>query len=111
MPLGIGSPKSFNAIRCETRVPMEVGVHISGHGALPGTETTFTENVSSRGARVVSTRRWKINDRLIVTTLAGSFQTIARVAYCHTVPQVGFAVGLEFVEPREGWVMGDGFGS
>ncbi len=94
MPLGIGSPKSFNAIRCETRVPMEVGVHISGHGALPGTETTFTENVSSRGARVVSTRRWKINDRLIVTTLAGSFRTIARVAYCPTRRQVGFAVSL-----------------
>jgi hypothetical protein len=109
MPLGIGGTKSFNAIRCETRVPMEVGVHISGHGANPGTETTFTENVSSRGARVLSTRRWKINDRLIVTTPAGSFQSIARVAYCHTVPQAGFAVGLEFVEPGEGWVVGDAF--
>ena len=68
MPLGIGGLKSFNAIRCETRVPMEVGVHISGHSAHPGTETTFTENVSARGARVVSTRKWKINDRLIVTS-------------------------------------------
>ncbi len=107
MALGIGGPKSFNAIRCETRVPMEVGVHISGHSAHPGTETTFTENVSARGARVVSIRKWRINDRLIVSTLAGSFQSIARVAYCHTVPQVGFAVGLEFVEPGEGWVLGD----
>lgn len=88
---------------------MEVGVHISGHDALPGTETTFTENVSSRGARVLSTRRWKINERMMVTTLAGSFQTIARVAYCHTVPQAGYAVGLEFVEPGGGWVVGDGF--
>ncbi len=86
---------------------MEVGVHISGHSAHPGTETTFTENVSARGARVVSIRKWRINDRLIVSTLAGSFQSIARVAYCHTVPQVGFAVGLEFVEPGEGWVLGD----
>lgn len=109
MPLGIGGPKSFSAVRCETRIPMEVGVHISGHDALPGTETTFTENVSSRGARVLSTRRWKINERMMVTTLAGSFQTIARVAYCHTVPQAGYAVGLEFVEPGGGWVVGDGF--
>ena len=110
MPLGLGGSKSFNAIRCETRVPMEVGVQISGHGAHPGTETTFTENVSSRGARVFSTRRWKINDRMVITTPAGSFQSTARVAYCHTVPQAGFAVGLEFVEPSAGWVVGDGFG-
>lgn len=109
MPLGIGAPKNFNAVRCETRVPMEVGVHISGHGALPGTETTFTQNVSSRGARVFSTRRWKTNDRMIITTLAGSFQCIARVAYCHTAPQEGFAVGLEFVDPSaSGWVVGGG---
>jgi hypothetical protein len=109
MLLGIGGPKSFSAVRCETRIPMEVGVHISGNGALPGTETTFTENVSSRGARVLSTRRWKINDRMEVTTLAGSFHAMARVAYCHTVPQAGFAVGLEFVDPSGGWVVGDGF--
>jgi hypothetical protein len=109
MPLGIRGPKTFEAVRCETRVPMEVGVHISGHGALPGTETTFTENVSSRGARVLSTRRWKINDQMTVQTLAGGFQCVARVAYCHNVPQAGFAVGLEFVEPSGGWVVGDGF--
>jgi hypothetical protein len=109
MPLGIGSPKSFNAVRCEPRIPIEVGVHITGHGAQPGTETTFTENVSSRGARVLTTRRWKINDRMEVTTLAGSFRTVARVAYCHTAPNAGYAVGLEFVERTPGWVVGDGF--
>ncbi len=110
MPLGIGGPKTFDAVRCETRVPMEVGVHISGHRALPGTETTFTENVSSRGARVLSSRRWKINDRMMITTLAGSFQCVARVAYCHTVPQAGFAVGLEFVEPSGSWILNGGPG-
>ncbi len=109
MALGVGGPKSFSAVRCETRIPMEVGVHISGHRVQPGTETTFTENVSLRGARVLSTRRWKINDQIVVTTLAGSFHSIARVAYCHTVPQAGFAVGVEFVETNGGWVIGDGF--
>jgi hypothetical protein len=111
MLLGIGGPKNYNAIRCEARIPMEVGVHITGHGAHPGTETTFTENVSSRGARVLTARRWKINDKIEVTTLAGSFRTLARVAYCHTVPSAGFAVGLEFVEQPRGWVVGDGFKS
>lgn len=107
MRIGMGVPRSFMSSRRESRVPMEVGVHITGHPALPGTETTFTENVSPRGARVLSTRRWRINDRLTITTLTGSFRSIARVAYCEMVPETGFAVGLEFVEPCGNWVVAD----
>jgi hypothetical protein len=86
---------------------MEVGVHITGHPALPGTETTFTENVSPRGARVLSVRRWKTNDRLTISTVTGSFRSLARVAYCQLVPETGFAVGLEFLEPSGKWVVAD----
>ena len=63
MRFGMGVPKNFVGPRRETRIPMEVGVHITGHPALPGTETTFTENVSPHGARVLSTRRWNAGDR------------------------------------------------
>ena len=110
MPLGIGVPKtkSFAVLRRETRIPMEVGVHISGHAILPGTEATFTENVSLRGARVLSTRRWKINDRVVISTLAGSFRSVARIAYCHVLPQADFAIGVEFVESSGSWVVNDG---
>ncbi len=107
MAFGMGVPKSFTAPRRETRIPMEVGVHISGHRALPGTETTFTENVSPKGARVLSIRRWKQGDRLTITTLTGSFRALARVAYCQLVPEEGFAVGLEFIEPNGNWVVAE----
>ena len=106
MPFGMGVPKTFPAARCETRIPMEVGVQIAGHPVQPGTETTFTENVSAHGARVLSMRRWKQNDRLTISTLTGSFRAVARVAYCELVRDTGFAVGLEFVEPRGSWVVG-----
>jgi len=106
MAFGMGVPKSFAASRCETRTPMEVGVRISGHPALPGTETTFTENVSPRGARVLSTRRWQAHDQLTIATVTGSFRSTARVAYCQLVPESGFAVGLEFLEPSGRWVVG-----
>jgi len=86
---------------------MEVGVHISGHIAIPGTETTFTENVSSRGARVLSVRRWKRNDRLMITLFTGSFRSVARVAYCELMPDAGFAVGLEFLEQSGKWVVAE----
>jgi hypothetical protein len=107
MPIGMGVPKTFTVPRRETRIPMEVGVHICGHAVLPGTETTFTENVSVHGARVLSSRRWRINDRLTIATLPGSFHSVARVAYCEHVPGTGYAVGLEFVEPSGNWVVAD----
>jgi hypothetical protein len=109
MRFGTGVPKSVVAPRREARVPMEVGVQITGHPALPGTETTFTENVSSRGARVLSVRRWKPGDRLTIATLTGSFRAVARVAYCQLIPESGFAVGLEFLEPNGKWVVADSF--
>jgi PilZ domain len=105
MPIGMGNPKAFTASRRETRIPMEVGVQIKGHSVVQEMETTFTENVSSRGARIWSSQRWKINDQMIISTLPGSFQATARVAYCQPAKGAGFAVGLEFVEPRGSWVV------
>jgi len=111
MPLGMGSPKAFTAARRETRVPMEVGVQISRLSVLQEEETTFTENVSSRGARIWSARRWKTNDELIITTLPGSFRSTARVAYCQPARGTGFSVGLEFTEPTGSWVVGGALGN
>ncbi|HVB85717.1 MAG TPA: PilZ domain-containing protein [Candidatus Dormibacteraeota bacterium] len=109
MPLGMGNPKAFTAPRKEARIPMEVGVQIKGQTTVREAETTFTENVSSRGARVWSSQRWKINDELIISTLPGSFHATARVAYCQPARGTGFAVGLEFVEPRGSWVVEGAF--
>jgi hypothetical protein len=84
---------------------MEVGVRISGHAKLPGVETTFTQDVSSSGARVLSVRPWRPNDRLWISTLTGAFRSLARVAYCQPQRQSGFAIGLEFLEPDVSWVI------
>jgi PilZ domain-containing protein len=111
MAIGMGVPRGTTIARREARIPMEVGVHISGHASLPGKETTFTENVSAHGARVLTTRKWSVNDRLTIATLPGSFRANARVTYCQPVADRGFAVGLEFVEPIGKWVVGDHFGN
>jgi hypothetical protein len=109
MPLGIRALKTraFAIARRDARLPMEVEVRILGHTQLPGTESTFTENVSARGARVLTTRRWKINEQLVISTVAGSFRSVARVAYCQSVARAGYAVGLEFTEPSGRWVVSD----
>ena len=90
--------------RLEKRIPMAIAVHISGHGRAPGVETTFTENVSSRGARVASTRRWRPNEMLEIASLPGDFHAKARVAYCQPQSE-GFVIGLEFLEPSGRWVV------
>jgi len=107
MQLGVGVPKNFSVPRCEARIPMEIGVELSGHRDLPGSEPTFTQNVSSRGARVRSTRRWKRNERLKIATPNGSFQSVARVAYCKSGHESGFVVGLEFLASTGSWIIPD----
>jgi len=84
---------------------MEIAVQIYGHARVPGVETTFTENVSSRGARVRTVRRWQTGDCLVVASLTGKFQALARVAYCQPLRGDGFAIGLEFLKPTGPWVV------
>jgi hypothetical protein len=91
--------------RAERRIPLEIGVYLDGHRGFPGAESTFTENVSARGARVVSCRRWEKNERLTFISRTGEFRSSARVAYCQSLQGEGFAVGVEFLEPKGRWVV------
>jgi len=96
-------PYPFN--RVENRIPMEIGVCLEGNRQVPGAEATFTENVSARGARVVSVRRWEMNDHLTLTSRSGEFRSSARVAYCQPLQGDGFAIGVEFLEPKGRWIV------
>ena len=84
---------------------MEIPVIIGGHRHVPGTEATFTENVSAKGARVVSVRRWEQGDKVIFASRTGEFRSSARVAYCQPLQGEGFAVGVEFLEAKGRWVV------
>lgn len=85
---------------------MQVGVRISGNSFMPGLETTFTENVSARGARVRSVRRWRPGESVCVMSLGEGFRSLARVAYCEQNRGMGFAIGVEFLELEGQWVLG-----
>jgi hypothetical protein len=97
-------PKAFAVERLEKRIPMTVAVHISEQSSASAVETTFTEDVSSRGARVASARRWRPNETLTFKSLPGDFQALARVAYCQPYRE-GYVIGLEFLEPSGRWVV------
>ena len=91
--------------RSENRIPMEIPVVLEGHQQIPGAESTFTENVSAKGARVVSIRHWDKGAQLTFASRTGKFRSSARVAYCQPVDGDGYAIGLEFLEPEGRWVV------
>lgn len=91
--------------RSENRIPMEIPVVLEGHRWIPGAEATFTENVSARGARVVSVRRWDKGARLMFASRTGEFRSAARVAYCQPMHGDGYAIGVEFLKPVGRWVV------
>jgi hypothetical protein len=95
----------FRYTRSENRIPMEIPVMLEGHRQTPGVESTFTENVSAKGARVVSTRRWEKDATLMFASRTGEFRSASRVAYCQPLHGDGYAIGVEFLEPVGRWVV------
>jgi hypothetical protein len=97
--------KLFPFHRAERRILMEIPVVLDRHEGGQGAEATFTENVSARGARVLSTRRWEKGEPLTFASRTGEFRSLARVAYCHSLHGDGYAVGVEFLDPAGRWVV------
>ena len=91
--------------RAEKRILMEIPVLIDGHRYAPGLEATFTENVSARGARVISARYWEQGESLKFASRTGEFRSSGRVAYCQSLQGDGFAIGVEFLSPKGRWVV------
>jgi hypothetical protein len=93
------------ARRRENRIPMEIPVVLEGNRQVPGSEATFTENVSASGARVVSVRPWLKGARVTFASRTGEFRSDARVAYCQPVRGEGYVIGVEFLEVQGRWVV------
>jgi hypothetical protein len=64
--------------------------------SLPA-ETTVTENISPRGARVVSKQQWQEGDRVLLKTLEGDLWWQAKVVYCEILPSNAFVLGLKLL--------------
>ena len=67
-------------------------------------ECASTENISAKGARVRTVRRWEPDSRVLVKSPLGVLRGEARVVYCQTLRDTTFAVGLEFLGHTDAWV-------
>jgi PilZ domain len=89
----------------EDRSQMRVTVDLSGLDVHTVAQQGITENVSARGARVVTSKPWQPNDHVRVRSLLGSLRSRARVVYCQPVGKDSFAIGLELFVSVGEWVL------
>jgi hypothetical protein len=89
--------------RIEKRATVKVPVHIIPVENAITAETTTMVNVSRRGARVITGRRWNPGELLGLTTMSGEFRRQAKVVYCHPAGDGLFCVGMEFGGSAAGW--------
>ena len=89
--------------RTEDRTPMKITVDLSSLDVRTPAQEGVTENISPRGARVLTRRPWKPNERLNLRSLLGNFRSRARVVYGVPVDNNQFAVGLQLFAAAGKW--------
>ena len=82
--------------RFEKRIEVAVPLQISSILDPETAERTRTENVCSLGVRVLTEQARELDERLMIRSLRGDLQRLARVVYCQRLPDGHFAVGLQF---------------
>ena len=88
--------------RTEKRISIAVPLYLRAAEDVLAAETV-TVNLSSRGAQVLSRRRWEPETEPHVVSPAGRRQLQTRVVYCRSVGPESFAVGLEFRASLGNW--------
>jgi len=66
-------------------------------------ERSVTVNLSSRGARVLTKRRWEPKAEPHLVSLTGNLVLRARVVYCQPADADYFYVGLRFPANLDNW--------
>jgi hypothetical protein len=90
--------KSRFAGRMDRRLPIAIVVQLAHAQEQPanGAELTYTDNVSARGARVISSRAWKPGELARVTALKDEITIQGKVVYCQKLPDDRYCIGLNF---------------
>src|SRR5262250_2567696 len=87
------------------RVPIVIVVRLMRvHDlAAKAEESTYTDNVSAHGARVISRHSWQPGEEVQVTSVKDGTAIRGRVAYCRQLEAGGFCLGLDFQERAVPW--------
>jgi hypothetical protein len=89
--------------RFEARVLLRLAV-LMRSASDPALEClALTENVSSRGARILTKRPRKSGELCELSALAGDVFVSARVVYCERLASRTYCIGFELQDPQQDW--------
>jgi PilZ domain-containing protein len=88
----------------ERRLPIIVVVRLAlvERAGADGEERTYTDNISSRGARVYSIRPWQPGQAVQVTP-RNEEPACGNVVYCQTLEDGRFVIGVKFQDRPIMW--------
>ena len=89
--------------RLEERKYMRVGVDLCSVNVRTPAHSGVTDNVSRHGARVLTSKPLRPNERLDLRSMLGSYRSRARVVYCVPEGEM-YAVGLQFYASAGDWI-------
>jgi hypothetical protein len=89
--------------RYEKRTARAVTVELLSLDESRLSESVVTENVSPRGARIVTDWNCAPGKHVLVTAPEEGIKSLARVVYCQPMDSTKFAVGLQLVVRVEEW--------
>src|SRR5258708_32951933 len=89
--------------RLEKRINVEIPLRLSTLPNLADSEKTITENVSSCGIRLLTSRLLRRQEWLEVTLTRGSTTLQAQVVYCYGLPDGRFVAGLRLRDGSVDW--------
>jgi len=89
--------------RIEKRVTLAIPVCLVIAEKLLVADQAMTVNVSSRGARILTRRRWQLEEQPRLASSSGELRTEAKVVYCEPVTDGLFCVGLQFLSAIMDW--------
>ena len=98
-----GCPMEAVSRRLEERTHLTVRVDLCSLDIRNRTHEGLTDNISTHGARVVSSDPLRLNERLNLWSLPGDFRARARVVYCEPVGNNSFAIGLQLLATTGDW--------
>ena len=90
--------------RKHKRVPIVIVVRLMRADlAAEGQESTYTDNVSAHGARIISRHPWQPGEEVQVTSVKDGTAIRGSVVYCQQLETGGFCLGLNFREHAVPW--------
>jgi hypothetical protein len=92
--------------RFETRVFLRLAILMRSPSHRSASDLALTENVSPRGARIITKRFRKPGELCEIADLSSGFYVSARIVYCERLANRNYCIGLELEAPQQDWWQG-----